>query len=250
MRLKRIVKENHGQDINQMAFFFNNKNFAGPVGLDVNKTFDKRGAVQREQHDTSNVVGTVGGAQMNVYDNEHCGDHLDIMSNFNLASTLNADEEPNKKFLHTFCWIYQEDDAVVATGGMDGDIHILSIANSKEIAILKGHTKRILDLQSHPKNDKYIFSVSKDGTMRLWDLETQKCIIMFEYECNVACFHPSGETFITGTTKGELREWTIPTFITPMDDDDDGIMVVGKSNSRLLKRMHGESTIGNIYIYI
>lgn len=64
MRLRRIVKENHGSDINQLAFFFNNKNFSAPHGIDQSKTFDKRGAVQRDQSDTSNVLVTVGGAQV------------------------------------------------------------------------------------------------------------------------------------------------------------------------------------------
>lgn len=64
MHLRRIIKENHGSDIHQLAFFFNNKNFSAPVGLDVNKTFDKRGSVQRQQTDTSNVFASVGGCQV------------------------------------------------------------------------------------------------------------------------------------------------------------------------------------------
>jgi hypothetical protein len=70
MRLRRIVKENHGSDINQLAFFFNNKNFSAPYGIDQSKTFDKRGAVQRDQSDTSNVLVTVGGAQVFVCDSD------------------------------------------------------------------------------------------------------------------------------------------------------------------------------------
>lgn len=64
MRLRRIVKENHGGDINQLAFFFNNKNFTAPFGLDQIKTFDKRGSVQRHSTDTSNVLATVGGCEV------------------------------------------------------------------------------------------------------------------------------------------------------------------------------------------
>lgn len=66
MRLRRIVKENHGSEINQLAFFFNNKNFSAPYGIDQSKTFDKRGAVQRDQSDTSNVLVTVGGPQVPI----------------------------------------------------------------------------------------------------------------------------------------------------------------------------------------
>jgi hypothetical protein len=66
MRLRRIVKENHGGDINQLAFFFNNKNFSAPFGIDQVKTFDKRGAVQRHRTDTSNVLATVGGCEVKL----------------------------------------------------------------------------------------------------------------------------------------------------------------------------------------
>lgn len=69
MRLRRIVKENHGCDINQLAFFFNNKNFSAPFGLDQVKTFDKRGAVQRHSTDTSNVLATVGGCEVKKEEN-------------------------------------------------------------------------------------------------------------------------------------------------------------------------------------
>lgn len=44
MRLKRIVKENHGHDITQLAFFFNSKN--------------------EDVIDTSNVLGSVGGCEV------------------------------------------------------------------------------------------------------------------------------------------------------------------------------------------
>lgn len=67
MRLRRIIKENHASTIHQLAFFFNNKNFSGPVGIDLQKTFDKRGSVQRDQTDTSNVLASVGGCQVHTH---------------------------------------------------------------------------------------------------------------------------------------------------------------------------------------
>ena len=81
MRLRRIVKENHGGDINQLAFFFNNKNFSAPFGIDKVKTFDKRGAVQRHSTDTSNVLATVGGCEVHTIIDP--GNHQKLNSNFN-----------------------------------------------------------------------------------------------------------------------------------------------------------------------
>lgn len=141
MRLRRIVKENHGCDINQLSFFFNNKNFSAPVSIELNKTFDKRGAVQRDSTDTSNVLATVGGCELSVYDNEHCGDHLDIMSNFDM--TPEEEENKNKYILETFCWLYKKGDALLATAGADGIIHILSLAHSEEIMALEGHSSKV-----------------------------------------------------------------------------------------------------------
>ncbi|CDS08154.1 hypothetical protein LRAMOSA02102 [Lichtheimia ramosa] len=236
MRLRRIIKENHASTIHQLAFFFNNKNFSGPVGIDMQKTFDKRGSVQREQTDTSNVLASVGGCQMSVYDNEHCGDHLDIMSNFDLS--LQQDGEV-KRELHTFCWLYRENDAWLATAGTDTQIHIISLALSQEMVILEGHAKTIHDLQPHPQRDNYVLSTSKDGTMRLWDVDKKKCLVIFEADATVTCFSPSGNTFISGTSRGELRQWTIP---DDLDKHEEPIRVQ-KKQSKLYKKLHGDNYI-------
>ncbi|KAI9494347.1 WD40-repeat-containing domain protein [Zychaea mexicana] len=246
MRLRRIIKENHGTDVNQLAFFFNNKNFSAPVGIDVTKTFDKRGSVQREQTDTSNVLATIGGCQLNVYDNEHCGDHLDIMSNFDLSVLQNKEEDPVRRDLHTFCWLYRENDAWLALAGTDGLIHIVSLANSKEIAILHGHTKTIHDLQTHPSSDNYILSTSKDGTARLWDVDAKRCLAIFEADATVTCFDQTGEKFISGSARGELREWIIP-----KDVPENETLTITKKDSRLFKKYHGDNYIGmSTFMYV
>ncbi|KAI8979826.1 WD40-repeat-containing domain protein [Mycotypha africana] len=231
MRLRRIVKENHGCDINQLSFFFNNKNFTAPVSLDHNKTFDKRGAVQRDSTDTSNILATCGGCELSVYDNEHCGDHLDIMSNYDITPG-NDDGGKDKN-----------GDALLATAGADKLIHILSLAHSEEIKTLEGHTKLIYDLQSHPHNDHIILSTSKDGTIRLWDVDEGKCLVIFEADATVSCFHPSGEQFISGNARGEFRIWDIPSTSNRMDDDDYEPVTVGKKHSRLLRKIHGDTYI-------
>ncbi|KAI9300683.1 WD40-repeat-containing domain protein [Cunninghamella echinulata] len=247
LRLRRIVKENHGENITQLAFFFNNKNFTGPVGIDVHKTFDKKGSVQREESDTSNVLATVGGCQVNIYDNEHCGDHLDIMSNFNMASKFTEDQDKSEKSLQTACWLYKNEDAWIATGGADCKIHIFSLAYSREVIILKGHSKRILDIQSHPLNDRYIISVSSDDSVRLWDVDNKRCLAVFEADATVACFHPSGESFITGNSKGDFRLWSIPESVLLLEDDEP--LEITKANSQLLKKMHGDCAIGKLIYY-
>ncbi|KAG0167670.1 hypothetical protein DFQ28_000494 [Apophysomyces sp. BC1034] len=215
MRLRRIVKENHACDISQLSFFFNSKNFSAPVGIDLNKTFDKRGAVQRDQTDTSNVLATAGGCQVgtkkkkiNVYDNEHCGDHLDIMSNFDLT-VLQTEEDPVKRDLRTVCWLYKEGDAWLATAGADGLIHLISLANSQEVDILHGHTRPVHDLQGHPHSDNYILSTSRDGTIRLWDIDAKKCLVIFEADATVAvnCIRYANGNILSKSINGRMEYW-------------------------------------------
>jgi WD40 repeat protein len=67
------------------------------------------------------------------------------MSNFDLSPP--AEEEADGKViakhtLETFCWLYREGDALLATGGNDGLIRIISVANSEEISVLKGHNSK------------------------------------------------------------------------------------------------------------
>ncbi|KAI8874896.1 WD40 repeat-like protein [Backusella circina FSU 941] len=243
MRLRRIVKENHSSEITQVGFFFNTKNFDAPISFASNKTFDKRGAVQRAESDTSNVLATVGGCQLNVYDNEHCGDHLDIMSNYDLGQ-LDPDNDENyyrrSHELVTFCWLYRFGDAYLVTAGGDAEIHVLSLAKSEEEQSLKGHTKPVLYLEAHPKNDNNIVSVSKDGTVRLWDIDKGKCLVIFECDATFATFDPLGEIIITGNARGEFRKWIIPTI------EAEEPLTMPKSQSTLLRKFNGDNYIDSI----
>lgn len=64
LRLRRIVKENHSSEINQLAFSLNTRHNHTPFGLDQVKTFEKRGSVKRDPDDNSNILGTTGGPQV------------------------------------------------------------------------------------------------------------------------------------------------------------------------------------------
>jgi WD40 repeat protein len=113
-------------------------------------------------------------------------------------------------------------------------------------------------LQAHPQNDDWILSVSKDKTVRLWDITNGQCLAIYKTDATVAvsseiisssyksnqimqCFHPSGDQFITGNYRGELRLWD-----TVKTSDADKTKTVQESSSRLLKKMNGTCYIGKI----
>ncbi|KAF9149390.1 hypothetical protein BG015_008818 [Linnemannia schmuckeri] len=232
LRLRRIVKENHSSEINQMAFCLDQRHNKTPFGLDHVKVFEQRGAVKRDPWDNSNILGTTGGPQANIYDNEHCGDHLDIMSHFLLDPVGEEGAEELPEML-TCCWIYQPQDAILATAGTDKVVHVLSLARSKELVRLSGHGHTITDIQAHPFNDDYLLSASKDGSVRMWNILTGKCLLIFEIKASVVCFNPNteGKTFLTGGYNGEIREWSVPT----LDSEPEEPIVVLANESRVLQ---------------
>ncbi|CAG8671126.1 4165_t:CDS:2 [Dentiscutata erythropus] len=209
-RLRRIVKENHGHVINQLAFFFNLTNYEAPVGLEYKKTFNKLGHVERNIHDSSNIL-----ASANIYDNEHCGDHLDIVSNFAVSSE-NVDLASGE--LLTCCWLHRNEDALLAIAGNARIIYIISLALSLTLKTLRGHTDVITDIQKYPKDDRHILSAARDATVRLWHVDRGTCLYVFETRASVTYWHPSGQSFLTGNYTGEIRIWETPNLINPSED--------------------------------
>ncbi|KAJ2787232.1 hypothetical protein GGI15_000893 [Coemansia interrupta] len=169
LRLRRIVRENHNGTVAQLALMFYRSVDSGLSGHGLGgmppyeRTFDKRGGAIRDATDNSNLLGTIGGAQASIFDNENCGDHLDIMSHFQLASD---------KPLRTCCWVRSEGDALLAVAGDDQLIHIISLAWNREIRILRGHSAPIVDLQPHPTDARLLLSVGADQTVRVWSVFT------------------------------------------------------------------------------
>ncbi|ORZ01809.1 WD40-repeat-containing domain protein [Lobosporangium transversale] len=241
LRLRRIVKENHSSEINQLAFCQNHRYNRTPYGIDRVRVLERRGAILKDPTDNSNVLATTGGPQANIYDNEHCGDHLDIMSHFLLDPTGEEGFEELPEML-TCCWMNQPQDAILATAGTDKMIHILSLARSKELMRLSGHKHTITDIQPHPIRDEYILSASKDGTIRLWNILTGNCLVIFEYKASVVCFNPhtQGTTFLSGSYNGDIREWDMPSF----DEEPKEPIVVPLTESRMLQSGLHSARIG------
>jgi len=198
--LKRIIRENHASPIRQIVF--NHRPLPG------------------SNFDASNIVATVAKAGISIYDNEHCGNHFDIMAHYILNGQgylpgPNGKQPTVEGQMNTMCWIRKVDDALMATAGVDKIIHILSLAYCKEISNLTGHQDTVEDLISHPKNNNIIISSSKDGTVRIWDVYKEKCICIYKLKYNptVIALDDEGEKLIIGTESGFVIEGIIPDWI-------------------------------------
>lgn len=50
----------------------------------------------------------------------------------------------------------------------------------------------ITDIQAHPTSDDYLLSASKDGSVRMWNIVTGKCLFIFEFKASVVVRRDSG----------------------------------------------------------
>jgi len=168
-----------------------------------------------------NLLATVGGVQATIYDNEHCGTHLDIVMNFvnrdtpSLPSVGKKDYENTsnpKRLLQCCCWVNSpedDDDTWLAVGGIDRLIQIISIAHSRVLYILEGHSDTVEELACSPTTTTHLLSASKDGTVRLWDTSTRLCLQIFKTRATSLSFFNEGKQILTGGKNGCVKLWAI-----------------------------------------
>ncbi len=122
-------------------------------------------------------VFTDGLSQVNIYDNENHGNHLDIMAHY-----VHKNSAGEKIPLHCCSWMGTDPrDPLLAVGAHDGSVLILSMHESRIIGILHGHTGAVMHVRSCPRHPSLLLSASKDGTARLWNLFTQCCVAIIQF---------------------------------------------------------------------
>jgi WD40 repeat protein len=78
-----------------------------------------------------------------------------------------------------------------------------------EIRIFKGHEGAVTACTFSP-DGKYILSASEDGTVRMWEVETEKTIHLFkghEGAVTACTFSPDGKYILSASRDGTLRLW-------------------------------------------
>jgi eukaryotic-like serine/threonine-protein kinase len=91
-------------------------------------------------------------------------------------------------------------------------IRITDLRTGQELAVLRGHTGPISDLNFSPDGGRLAScssTVPSDGTARLWDLETFRPRATIQGLTPVKCvaFSPDGQTLVTGGQEQILQLW-------------------------------------------
>jgi WD40 repeat protein len=111
------------------------------------------------------------------------------------------------------------DGLVLASGTSTGGISLLDLSNQNYTTIMRAHTDEIIQLVAHEFSNS-IISLSKDYTIRVWNMSTLEQTFEFSYprgdECKVIAAHPAAMYFVAGFTSGVVRIFDIVEYVAAL----------------------------------
>jgi WD40 repeat protein len=110
------------------------------------------------------------------------------------------------------CLAYNEDGALLASGGLDQTVRLWEGGSGRPLAVLRGHRQRITGLVWSPEGDALV-TAAGDGTVRIWRLtDGAQMLQIAAHAAGVlgVAAAPDATLLATGGHDG-LKLWRLPT---------------------------------------
>lgn len=86
-------------------------------------------------------------------------------------------------------------------------MRLWNVETGKSIASLKGHQDKVLDI-TFTEDGRYLASSSADSTIRLWDVENEMTLRVFQgHTASVTGITSEGENIFSSSTDGTIKRW-------------------------------------------
>ncbi|BAZ40679.1 WD-40 repeat protein [Calothrix sp. NIES-4101] len=103
------------------------------------------------------------------------------------------------------------DRKLLATGDMDGQIHLWQMVDGKNLLTFKGHEGVVWTVAFSP-DGQTLASGGYDGLIKLWDTQTGNCLTTLDKHKGIVwsvSFSPDGRTLASGSLDTSIRLWDI-----------------------------------------
>ena len=104
---------------------------------------------------------------------------------------------------------------LLCCGGTRGIIKVIDPRRRSLIMTLSGHGDEIYDLRFSPMDEFLLITASKDESLRLWNLRSATCVVIFAgHEGHrdavlSTSFHPLGHLFVSGGMDTSIKIWSL-----------------------------------------
>ncbi|RWS24822.1 katanin p80 WD40 repeat-containing subunit B1-like protein [Leptotrombidium deliense] len=106
----------------------------------------------------------------------------------------------------------QKTGSLVATGGEDNKVNLWAVGNTEILVSLSGHVCTVESIK-FGHNEDIICAGSASGSLKVWDLETVKCMTrtLTGHKSVISSldFHPYGDFVASGSVDSNIKLWDI-----------------------------------------